>query len=200
MSTIETIDYRNHTIKVMFDDDPLNPRTEWDNFGTMICFHKRYVLGDNENLIDYRDFESWEDIEQHLIKEEDAAVILPLSLYDHGGISMSVGRVGGWDCGQVGFIFVTREKILKDFDRKHLSKNLLDRVRKILDGEVETYDNYMTGQVYGYVVEPMDGYEGEECSDSCFGFYDQDDMVNQAKASIDFTIRQQEIPFIQGRV
>jgi len=30
---------------IMYDPEPVNPR-EWDNLGTMVCFHKRYNLGD----------------------------------------------------------------------------------------------------------------------------------------------------------
>lgn len=196
MYEIETIEHRNHEIKVCYDPDPMHPRRDWDNFGTMVCFHNRYDLGDNESLpsIDPSDFESFEEMADYLFKEEDAAVVLPLSLYDHSGITMFVGEASGWDCGQVGFIYVTREKILKDFGRKRLSKKLLDRVRNILVGEVETYDKFLTGQVYGFMVEPKEGYEGETCDDSCWGFFDRDYMVEEAKSNIDYCIRQIDLP------
>ena len=32
---------RPYTLFVVHDDEPINPREEWDNFGTMVCFHKR---------------------------------------------------------------------------------------------------------------------------------------------------------------
>ena len=37
-------------LEVVQDTDPESPRT-WDNLGTMVCFHKRYELGDKT---DYR--------------------------------------------------------------------------------------------------------------------------------------------------
>ena len=38
-----------YTLFLMPDSDPVNPRVEWDNFGTMVCFHSRYALGDKHN-------------------------------------------------------------------------------------------------------------------------------------------------------
>ena len=47
---IETIACANgNTIKVFVDEDPQSPR-EWDNAGTMVCFHRRYNLGDINDL------------------------------------------------------------------------------------------------------------------------------------------------------
>lgn len=50
-------EYRGYTIRVYYEDDPgiVNPR-EWDNLGTMVCWHGRYLLGDKH---DYRDPESF---------------------------------------------------------------------------------------------------------------------------------------------
>lgn len=45
-----------HTLFIEHDDDPPNPREDYDNFGKMICFHKRYSLGDKHNYCEPRDF------------------------------------------------------------------------------------------------------------------------------------------------
>lgn len=37
------------TLKIVQDDDPLNPRTDQDNLGRMVCFHSRYDLGDKDH-------------------------------------------------------------------------------------------------------------------------------------------------------
>jgi hypothetical protein len=39
----------NYLIEVEQDDNTESPR-EWDNLGTMICFHSRYNLGDKHNF------------------------------------------------------------------------------------------------------------------------------------------------------
>lgn len=44
---IETFEHRGLTIKICPDHDPESPR-EWDNLGTMACWHRRYNLGDEQ--------------------------------------------------------------------------------------------------------------------------------------------------------
>ena len=38
-----------YKLKIEYDEDGLNPRTDYDNFGHMICWHSRYNLGDENN-------------------------------------------------------------------------------------------------------------------------------------------------------
>lgn len=53
---------------------------------------------------------------------------------------------------------------------------------KYLKSEVETYDQYLTGDVYGYVIEDK---EGEEL-DSCWGFYGEEYCLEEAKSIADW--------------
>lgn len=61
-------EYRGYTIRLVPDPDPENPREEWDNVGTMRCWHRRYDLGD-------RPKDGWErdpeGLLRHLAKEAD---------------------------------------------------------------------------------------------------------------------------------
>lgn len=57
--------YRGFTIKVEDDPEPNDPR-EWDNLGTMICAHRRYILGDEQ---DRGSFDSLEDMYNHLVSQ-----------------------------------------------------------------------------------------------------------------------------------
>jgi hypothetical protein len=185
MYQIKVIEYRGHHIKICYDEDPLNPRTDWDNPSTMICFHKRYRLGDTKiPRIDPSEFDNWDEIEAYLCKKEGAVIILPLCLYDHSGISMSIGTASDWDLGQIGFIYATRAQILEWFMRKRLSKNLLEQVEASLRSEVKIYNQYLKGEVFRFDIT------GPNCDDSGGGFFDQEDMVNETKACIDARIRQ----------
>ncbi len=140
-------------IKIYQSSHPFNPRKEMDNLGTMICFHRRYNLGDETDL-KTEQFESWKELSDHLIKYRGAYIILPLYLYDHSGITMSTGPFNcPWDSGQVGFIYITRDKILSEYGGKRINKGLKDKVTKCLIGEVETYDQYLTGDVFDYEIE-----------------------------------------------
>ena len=45
-----------YALMVQPDDILISPREVNDNFGTMVCFHRRYQLGDSHNYIDKDDF------------------------------------------------------------------------------------------------------------------------------------------------
>lgn len=96
-------------------------------------------------------------------------IILPLNLYDHGGISMSVSSFLGrsqhaeWDSGQVGWIFATPQEIQKEYGT--LAKESYEKAEDLLRSEVETYNFYLTGQCYGFRL-----YENGEETDNCWGF------------------------------
>ncbi len=77
-----------YELKVEFESDPQNPRTEWDNLGTMVCFHRNYSLGDKTDLKS-DDFDDWEELESYLKKEEGALMVIPLYMYDHSGITIN---------------------------------------------------------------------------------------------------------------
>ena len=88
-------------------------------------------------------------------------VILPLHLYDHSGITMSTSSFrDGWDSGQVGYIFVSFDTLREecaDRDKKgnlkswkYITSARKKRAIQNLKSEVETYDQYLTGDVYGF--------------------------------------------------
>lgn len=162
------------TLKLVQDSDPIfNPRECFDNLGTMLCFHKRYSLGDPNRIgIKTSDFESWEDMEKYLYEMKDAVIVLPLYLYDHSSLAMSTRDFGDrWDSGQVGFIYVSREDVLKAFNHKrNITRKLRELVTSCLQEEVNTYDKYIQGDVWGYVILDDEGEEVE----SSYGFYGED--------------------------
>lgn len=180
MVDVEKFRCGDKTVRIVYDDDSPNPRTEWDNFGTMAAFHRRYNLGDKDHGIRSEDFSGWAEMREYIEKELDAPVILPLYLYDHSGLRISTGDFGDpWDSGQVGFIFATRAQLEKEYGKKKLTKKILDRARKVLEGEVETYDDFLSGQVYGFVVEDEEGDELE----SLYGIYGLEYAREEARAA-----------------
>lgn len=115
---------------------------------------------------------------EHLVSPANRLIYMPLYLYDHGGITMSTGSFScPWDSGQVGWIFCTGATAIKEWGKTRLTKKVVEAARKYLEAEVETYDQYLTGQVYKFAVyeheagcDPEDG----ELIDSCGGFYSYD--------------------------
>ena len=181
METIREEIYKNYTIKIVVDDMPLNPVEEFDSFGKMVCFHRRYSLGHKHNLRG-SDFDSLGDVKNYLIKEEKAYIILPLYLYDHSGITISTTPFNcAFDSGQIGFIYATKEQILKEYGVKRITPKVKQKVEKLLITEVDTYDKYLTGEVYGFQI-----LKGEDIEDSCYGFYDTpENIITECKSTID---------------
>lgn len=182
MEAIETTEYENgYEAQIFFDEHPTSPR-EWDCFGKIIAWHPNYSLGEinlNKPTMD--------EVNEAM---ETPIVVLAIYCYEHSGITISTGNNQYpfndiWDSGQVGFIYVDREAILKEFDVTEITKEIVEKAKSILQSEIETFDLYLTGQVFGYVVE-KDG----DFVDSCWGFYEQDYMVKEAESSIDCHIRE----------
>jgi hypothetical protein len=115
---------------------------------------------------------------EHLVSPDNRLIYLPLNLLDHSGISMSTGRFScPWDSGQVGWIFCTGATAVKEWGKTRLTKKAVESARRYLEAEVETYDQYLTGQVYGFTIyEHVEGYSPEdgEQIDSCWGFFSDD--------------------------
>lgn len=188
MEALEVISKGDERLTITYDPDPMNPR-EWDNFGEMICFHRRYRLGDTG--LDYKEsnYESWGEL-YHALVADGASHIHALYLYDHGGITISMSKVAydldhptrtGWDSGQVGFTYATPRNI----QAWGIDPNDSERITGLLAAEVESYDNYLTGQVYAYKVEQLTkceccGHTTTEVIDSCGGFESVEIAIQEA--------------------
>ena len=159
----------------IFDDlNPCSPR-EFDNLGTMVCFHRRYNLGD-ETELKSSDFSSWEELESYLYKEEDALIAIPVFMYDHSGLWINTtGFSCPWDSGQIGYIYISKEKVRREYSCKRITKKLKNMMREILCSEVDLYNDYLCGNVYGFTL--TDKENAEEIDSSC-GFYGTDYIEN----------------------
>lgn len=104
-------------LSIYHDTNPMNPR-EWDNLGTMVCWHRRYDLGDERarNIELYNSWDEW--LENEILIPnggEENVIYLPLYLYDHDGITMNTtGFSCPWDSGQVGWIYATKDRFREE--------------------------------------------------------------------------------------
>ena len=136
--------FNSKIINITQDDYHDNPRS-WDNLAEMVCFHKRYDLGDSHDLR-HEDFNSWEEIEAYLRDTEDIIAIKPLYLYDHSGLSISTSPFScRWDSGQIGFIFVARHTAVDQFGE---IDNMEEMAENVLNAEMELYSAYVSGNVF----------------------------------------------------
>ena len=168
------IENEKYKLEIFDDLNPCSPR-EFDNLGTMVCFHRRYDLGD-ETELKSSDFSSWEELENYLYKEENALIAIPVFMYDHSGLWINTtGFSCPWDSGQVGYIYISKEKVRREYSCKRISKKLKEMIREMLCSEVDLYNDYLSGNVYGFTL--TDKENAEEIDSSC-GFYGTDYIEN----------------------
>ena len=170
MNTFKTISYKDYVIELVYDTEPDSPR-EWDNLGRMAFYHGRYNLGDRKQIDDAF------ALREYLETNADTILYLPVYMYDHGGITIKTSPFGcEWDSGLLGYIYVSREQA------KRQGFNDDSKIYDQLEAEVKTYDQYLRGDVYGYIIFDADDNE----LDSCFGFYGSDYCINEAKSMVDY--------------
>lgn len=154
------------------DQGAENPRTSWDQFGTILYTSSHYVLGDKQ----VRD-----EFYMQEICDDPQNVVFPVYAYIHGSVALSMSSFScAWDSGQCGVIYVTREKIREMYGCKRITKRTLARVEALLRSEIETFSAYLSGEVYGYRILDDDDNE----VDSCWGFYGYKHVEDDAKAAL----------------
>jgi len=182
--TVESETVGTLTVRVVLEQytEHADPR-EWTNVGVMVCGHRSYELGDvqvSEGAVD-----DYVTVRNYLIAEHDALAetIMPLYLFDHSGLSMRTDPSGfraadsaGWDWGLVGFTFATPATIAECGTPPEL-------VREALVQEVETYDAFLRGEVFAYLIEDADG----TVLDSCGGYVGEPDYaMSEARAAVEY--------------
>jgi len=174
---LDGITYRFRIYQDTFMDSP----REWDNLGTIVYDHPRYILGDIEG--------GPEDVPENSVR-------INIYAYEHGGIALSTSPFSDpWDSGQVGIIYAEKWKILRDFNRKRISVKLIRQVMEVLESEVSVFNQYINGDVYGYSISRISecgccGSQDEELIDSCTGFYGMDFEDNGMLSSIEEKYRE----------
>lgn len=178
-TALESAEVDGWVVYVGYDDDPLNPRVEYDNVGKIVHWHRRWRdFGDY--FVNPDEYDSRDAFDQMVDEVFEPAVIVPIWMYDHSGVTIRAGASNPfscpWDSGQVGFIFCTQE----DVDREWSGD--MDMAEKYLRGEVEVYDRYLRGDFYAYMMIDPDGEPVEYVG----GFHDDEDALTEGLASARF--------------
>lgn len=167
------VTHANRTVNVYYDPEPPNPRKEWDNGTIMVHWHRRYDLGDKQ----VEPCTAEELKEEYLERGDPILAILPLYLYDHSGLSVSTDAFSCmWDSGQVGWVFTTESKA------KEMGWDTIEKpeYEEYIKREVKSYNDCLTGQVFGYEVVGKDG----DVLESCWGFVgDMEGCLSEGKAA-----------------
>jgi hypothetical protein len=172
---------KKYELVIEQDNDPMNPRTDWDNITTMICLGKYSYLGDKH---DYKssDFDSWEGLKEQIESDNKVLLIKPLYVYDHSGITISTSPFScQWDTSRVGWVFITEKQLNlmcgKEFKRDEETLNC------ITNSEVKNYDEFLTGNVYQYTIYEIEtcdkGHQHKSVVESCGSYYDEGDCKDE---------------------
>ena len=174
---VEKFENDTHKLCIYQDDIRPDPRENGEFLGTMVYSHRDYILGDvkAENIDCYS---SWDEWFAHELGDD--VIALPLYMYDHSGITIRTHPFNcPWDSGQVGYIYVTKEDVRKEWNVKRISSKLKKKIIDILEAEIEVYDQWGRGDVYGFVLSKKCScnecnHEHDDVIDSCWGFYGTD--------------------------
>lgn len=187
-------------IKLWQDSDSESPRSEdCANLSTMLSTHTRYNLGDEGALskiqTEIRESSNYSDKLENdydfscivtLVELADKLGLIaaqkPLYIYDHSGITIATTPFScRWDSGQYGIAYITKEEARKEYGIKRITKSVVEKLEEIIDGEVEDFDVYVRGDIYGFSIFDDD----DEVTDSCGGFYTSDTKVNGMKDHVE---------------
>lgn len=193
MNLYNRIEYNGHHIDIYYDESPESPR-EWDNLGTFFTAHRRYRP--EKEFDEHFDFDKVCDerpgnLRESFLKEY---IALNLYLYDHSGLTISSGPFScPWDSGWFGIVAVSVEKVKKEYGWKVLTQTRRQKIEGYLQGEIDTYDSYLRGEVYGYRITPAD--DKDDVLESCWGYFGDsglEQLEDECRATIDHLIARQK--------
>lgn len=235
----KTIEDGNYRARIVYDDNGdafPSPRSDYDHAGVMWASHRDYWLGDRDYkgeltgpaadldvfIREMEEFHAGGDliraVLKHLQRHYGTTVVLPLYLYEHSGISISAGAnlldgggvntrthnpfdPGGWDTSFVGLIF----------NRPHDNEwGPTAMTEEAMQDEVREYNDYLTGQVYGVIIEErvtrtvetrrMDGAirstvegEGWDEVEACWGYIGSDNAESAARGDLAYYADKKEV-------
>lgn len=184
-SLYESQKYNGYNINIYYDGDPQHPRQDWDNLGTLYTRHR--------NMQPEEDFDKHFEIEEVFANDscdftdefEKNYIAHRVYIYDHSGQRVSTSPFScRWDSGLLGIIAVSIAEVKKEYGWKNITKKRREKIEEYLQGEVQTYDDYLTGSVYGFDITDDEDNEIH----SCWGYYGRDnieEIKKECKAIID---------------
>lgn len=173
---------------INYDNDTETPRN-WTNLGFFLDKDEQQSPDGSDTDLFRIMIETGEvanDLNDHIkrIKAEykkqtgiKVVYITPVYRYEHGGVLYRRGTAGGFDYSNCAFYIVTEESL-----KEYTGNNTLttSEIEKIIDGELETYNKWLNGEVYSFILFNHD----EKMIDSLGGFYDIEEI--RAELPVEF--------------
>lgn len=158
----------------IFEDTIESPRIYYEdtNKTKMICFSRKYNLGDEHDFKNPLEFKKW--YEKH---KEEICCIKPLYLYNHSGLSISTTPYNDkFDSGQIGYVYCLKSDFIED-------EKLLDNkiIENQLEEEINDYDLWLNN------IPPYYSFEITDENDDrieCMGVFEYNglkEMIEEMK-------------------
>jgi hypothetical protein len=144
--------YQFVTLKIEQDECVENPRDAFDNVSTFYGAQGREIVG-GKNDVEYR---YREDLDNELDNLRRAGAVIVESFPRYAVIEPKTGRA--------------------EWGRKWRKM-----AEKCCRAELDEFESWANGEVYGYIVEDLDG----EHLDSCWGFYGEKYAIEEGESSAD---------------
>jgi len=173
MEKVETIIYKGIEINTFYDEDCDSPDS-WGNTDAFIVYDHRDFYVERKGFDPRTIFEHIQETKRMFY---DGYFVFPVYAYIHSGVALSLGKshypfIDRWDVSFKGFALVKRQKGTYTNEKAYTQA----------EGLIETWNTYLSGQVYGY---------SSECG-SCWGYYGDEgyeQMLEEAKAENDYALQ-----------
>jgi len=168
---VYTEKYHDLDIKIFRDEDYTSPEDDRDDGLFLVGYHRDFYVDHSfrvdgraqggiskELAVEIAEDKEYDGCESALAAEYRKKYhIFGLEAYIHSGVSLALSREGNfpdrqWDVSQLGLVFVAK----KEWRTRPAA-------RKAALGLISSWNDNLSGNVYGYVIEPG--------GDSCWGFY-----------------------------
>lgn len=188
MEPIKQIEYKDCKINIYQDEHCESPN-DWEDEDVFLVY-------DHRDFTVKRDRFYPEEIQRNIVKKAreynidnsylEEYYIFPVSAYIHSGISLSLSNeeypfTSIWDTSMKGFVLVLKNCKEDTFDINVNEEEAKDKAENL----IKTWNQYLSGDVYGYMVETPNGEE----QGGCWGYYghnfEENDLINTAKMDID---------------
>lgn len=163
-----------------YDESPLDWlefwRTELDNGYNALV----YLLGDHINDI-YDNNNNTKDFFDDVVKYayRQGIVLVPITKYEHTGVSYSVGIENTWDSGVSGFAWYNRKEVTNN---GRLTARKREQMLDKLVNSLDYHNQWCNGEVYN--VSTYDTIEGE-LLDNVGGIFNEDDTKDFVEEAMD---------------
>jgi hypothetical protein len=178
---LETIERAGLTAKIYYDQDAESP-DHWGNDDAFLVYDHRDFTVKRRGFDPSEIFETLNETKR---KTFNGYWVFPVYAYIHSGVSLSLGRNSypfndRWDVSFKGFALVKRQKGWTYTEKK---------AYKVAETIVSEWNQYLSGDVYGFVIEDHNG----EHLDSCWGFYGIDYVRSEVNSILGALIKQQQM-------